>query len=398
MSTFYRSGLRLCITRSAALRTTYWHKSLRASATSGARQELPLSFLEALSEQPSSEPKVTSALKYFLDYNFLDYMTEAQKELVAKVPLPDEVPTLPEIQSDHLRTKVFTHRSFFARPTHQFEDRLDDLSPDNERLEHLGDSVVGILTTEMILERFPGIRCGPATKIKSLCVGNPTLAAIAARYHLPDRLRVHHAQALILRASQNIQGAHTSLLCNNFTNRCLQRIRLKSAYCGALFLEAGLDGIRHWFRQLVMPWVEESYKIMKIEHGVNDDELDPRLISNPPNLTASQRLPPSIMQPTGIYRSSIRPSISSASMWNGVLKMLASRREHPCGMSKLLFKANASAKARAGQRRLLRMKLREEGSFISRCTRCPEPSQSISSLDDVIENMTSRNDHHIELQ
>jgi len=124
--------------------------------------------------------------------------------------------------------------------------RIQLISHHANRLEHLGDSVVGLLTTEMILERFPGLRCGPATvcsaaaymmsahscphlqKIKSLCVGNPTLAAMcvfkpvgssnsltsfcsAVRYHLPDRLRVHPAQMLILRASANVQGQSACL-------------------------------------------------------------------------------------------------------------------------------------------------------------------------------------------
>ena len=43
------------------------------------------------------------------------------------------LPPLPIIQSDKIHLEVFTHRSFFGRPTHIFEDPLDDLSPDNEK-------------------------------------------------------------------------------------------------------------------------------------------------------------------------------------------------------------------------------------------------------------------------
>ena len=42
------------------------------------------------------------------------------------------MPPLPKIYSDHLSMQVFTHRSFYARPTHVFEDMPDDPSPDNE--------------------------------------------------------------------------------------------------------------------------------------------------------------------------------------------------------------------------------------------------------------------------
>lgn len=42
-------------------------------------------------------------------------------------------PSLPLINDDDIRTKVFTHRSFYARPNHVFEDHPDDPSPDNEK-------------------------------------------------------------------------------------------------------------------------------------------------------------------------------------------------------------------------------------------------------------------------
>ena len=45
---------------------------------------------------------------------------------------PADLPPLPEIRADALRQQVFTHRSYFARPTHVFEDTPDDPSPDNE--------------------------------------------------------------------------------------------------------------------------------------------------------------------------------------------------------------------------------------------------------------------------
>ena len=45
----------------------------------------------------------------------------------------DSLPDLPNIDSDAIRLQVFTHRSFFARPTQVFEDHPEDPSPDNEK-------------------------------------------------------------------------------------------------------------------------------------------------------------------------------------------------------------------------------------------------------------------------
>ena len=89
-------------------------------------------------------------------------------------------PPLPRIESEAIRLQVFTHRSFFARPTHVFEDPLEDLSPDNEkcalsthliqlqmltacRFEHLGDTVLGLAVTNLLIDMFPGLRVGPST-------------------------------------------------------------------------------------------------------------------------------------------------------------------------------------------------------------------------------------------
>jgi ribonuclease-3 len=121
---------------------------------------------------------------------------------------PDNInfPKLPEILSPAIKSQVFTHRSFFARQSHIFEDHLLDPSPDNEKFEHLGDTVLGMAVTRLLMVRFPCIRVGPSTKIRSMIVGNPTLAEISLRYRLPDRLRLHPPQAITLRTSTHIQA------------------------------------------------------------------------------------------------------------------------------------------------------------------------------------------------
>lgn len=43
------------------------------------------------------------------------------------------LPSLPDILSSSINQQVFTHRSFYGRPVHVFEDHPGDLSPDNER-------------------------------------------------------------------------------------------------------------------------------------------------------------------------------------------------------------------------------------------------------------------------
>jgi len=42
-------------------------------------------------------------------------------------------PPLPNINSEPIQRQVFTHRSFYGRPNHVFEDLPQDPSPDNEK-------------------------------------------------------------------------------------------------------------------------------------------------------------------------------------------------------------------------------------------------------------------------
>ncbi|KAI0921145.1 hypothetical protein AcV5_001161 [Taiwanofungus camphoratus] len=180
-----------------------------------------------------------------------------------RVPLqpdlgPEGLPPLPEIESNELRTQIFTHRSYYARPTHVFEDGPEDPSPDNEMLEHLGDSVLSLVVTGLVREVFPYLRVGPSTKIRALVVGNPTLASISVKYRLPERLRMHPAQAITLRASINIQAD------------------LFEAFVGGLYLDQGLESAKTWLHPLFRPYIIESYRQVRVQHGLSPDPPGPQ--------------------------------------------------------------------------------------------------------------------------
>ncbi|KZT71545.1 ribonuclease III [Daedalea quercina L-15889] len=174
-------------------------------------------------------------------------LVSGRKALMPNIS-PEALPPLPEIQSEEIRLQVYTHRSYAARPTHRFEDLPDDPSPDNEKYEHLGDSVLSMVVTELINDIYPYIRVGPSTKIRSLVVGNPTLASISVHYGLPEDLRMHPAQAITLRHSQNVQAD------------------LFEAFVGGLYLDQGLDAVKSWLCPLFHPYVVEGYGQVRIQH------------------------------------------------------------------------------------------------------------------------------------
>src|SRR5439155_26759145 len=69
----------------------------------------------------------------------------------------------------------------------------------NERLEFLGDSVLGLVTCEQLYARFPDYQEGDLTKVKSVVVSRKTCARISRALNLDEFLfmgkgmHLHHA-------------------------------------------------------------------------------------------------------------------------------------------------------------------------------------------------------------
>src|SRR5438477_12190125 len=58
----------------------------------------------------------------------------------------------------------------------------------NERMEFLGDAVLGLVTCEQLYHRFPDYQEGDLTKIKSVVVSRRTCARISRLLNLGDYL------------------------------------------------------------------------------------------------------------------------------------------------------------------------------------------------------------------
>ena len=62
--------------------------------------------------------------------------------------------------------------------------------PDNERLEFLGDAVLGFIVADLLYRRHPTASEGDLSRLRSKLVQRPTLAAIARQLQLGDYLRL----------------------------------------------------------------------------------------------------------------------------------------------------------------------------------------------------------------
>ena len=82
--------------------------------------------------------------------------------------------------SGHLRTQALTHRSW------AFEHDTDH----NERLEFLGDSVLGFIAADWIYREYTDESEGEMSKVKAASVSEKALAMVARQLHLGEYIRL----------------------------------------------------------------------------------------------------------------------------------------------------------------------------------------------------------------
>ena len=73
------------------------------------------------------------------------------------------LPPLPTIDDADLVKKVFTHQSLSVKVRGQFEEPIDYPARHYEKLEHVGDSILGMIVTTWLHETRPRLTCGSAT-------------------------------------------------------------------------------------------------------------------------------------------------------------------------------------------------------------------------------------------
>ncbi len=102
--------------------------------------------------------------------------------------------------------------------------------PHNERLEFLGDAVVGLLVAEALYQRFPNASEGELTRLRSAIVREETLA------HLGRLLKLGDAMSLGAGEARGGGHARASIVADAF-----------EAVVGAVFLDGGIDAARACF-------------------------------------------------------------------------------------------------------------------------------------------------------
>ncbi len=122
----------------------------------------------------------------------------------------------------------------------------------NERLEFLGDSILGAVVCELLFEQYPSSAEGEMTRIKSVVVSRTACAAIARELDLERFLVVGRGVSSTSRTPGSILAA------------------LLEALFGGIYLDGGFEAVRLVIRDKVAAKIEAA---AQSETGVNFKSL-----------------------------------------------------------------------------------------------------------------------------
>lgn len=141
-------------------------------------------------------------------------------------------PKLPQFNNSILFDLALTHRSYV--------NENPGASGDNERLEFLGDAVLGFVVAEMLYRMYPTINEAQLTHLRSRLVDEKQLGKLGAEYGLGELMRLGKGTA------KEGGRVNPSLLNDTF-----------EATLGAYFLDAGIESVRRYILNIFQPLAKQ---------------------------------------------------------------------------------------------------------------------------------------------
>jgi len=202
---------------------------MQSTPTSPSSSATPSVEMPLLSEPVSADSGSVEDLEAALQYRF------ANRELL--------VLALTHSSISHERSSII-HDPEASEP-----QRVD-----NERLEFLGDSIVGMVAAEAVYRRYPGLPEGDLTRLRGSLVSRRHLAEVAQGLDL--------GRYLLLGRGEERSGGRTktALLANAM-----------EAVIGALYLDAGLEAVRRLIEdRAIAPVVATLHAQLSVGGGMGD--------------------------------------------------------------------------------------------------------------------------------
>lgn len=137
---------------------------------------------------------------------------------------------LPKIKDQSLLKLALTHRSYVNEHSAAGEEH------NNERLEFLGDAILGYLVGVLLYQRYPEMSEAQLTRLRSALVDQTQLAALATQLNIGEQMRLGKG------AEKDGGRCNPSLLSDTL-----------EAIIGAYFLDAGIEAVGAFVQQLLIP-------------------------------------------------------------------------------------------------------------------------------------------------
>jgi ribonuclease-3 len=143
--------------------------------------------------------------------------------------------------------------------------RLDS----NERLEFLGDAILGTIVCELLFHRYPEKTEGELTRIKSVVVSRTTCARLSADLRLTEFLQLGKGLADFEKIPVSIQAA------------------VFESVVAGMYLDGGIEVVRSFLVRLIEPEIDRT---VESSHGRNYKSLLQQLVQKNQRGTPMYRL------------------------------------------------------------------------------------------------------------
>lgn len=151
--------------------------------------------------------------------------------------------------------KVTLPEYFIEALTHRSVLEQDEFELSNERLEYLGDAVLGLIVGEFLFKRFPDTNEGNLTKMRANLVNKKTLYLVAKKLDLFDLIYINEDLTT----------------CENFGYKTILADALE-ALIGAVYLDCGLSVTADFIHKYIIQ------PNMKLGVHINDDNYKSQLL------------------------------------------------------------------------------------------------------------------------
>ena len=186
---------------------------------------------------------------------------------------------LPKFKNQDLFLQAFTHRSFLNESKQEVKS--------NERLEFMGDSILSFVVSSNLYLAHPEYNEGKLTNLRALLVNTKSLAIIAQKLNFGDYLRLSKGE------EESKGRQNQSLLADCY-----------EAFLGALYLDQGIDAVRSFIEETLLPNVAElvQRKAFKDPKSLLQEHVQSKKQNSPQYKVMQEEGPPHAKKFTvGVY-------------------------------------------------------------------------------------------------